>query len=238
MLLTCSKDRSVLIMGDRDADMQQVSELLRNEGFEVSSAPQIQTRGKTWGAILLALSSPRQERDMLRQLIQESGINVFVLSAGDLIDRIMALEMGASDCLSAPWDERELVARVTLMFKSQAAPSQNEWRLGDLTIYDTSKIIFLGEQRLELTAMEYHLLVTLMKTPGQVVKRELLSEHVFDRPFSPVDRSIDMHISRLRQKLGPHPDGSERIRTVRSEGYTYTAPLPEAATRLHTTETD
>src|SRR5258708_2470704 len=97
-------------------------------------------------------------------------------------------------------------------------------RSGDLELDPSARAASRAGEVLHLTSAEYDILRLFIGSPGQVLTREKLVEHVHDRKFSPFDRSIDLHISNLRKKLGPHADGTERIRSIRGIGYLYTWP--------------
>ena len=99
-------------------------------------------------------------------------------------------------------------------------------QLGDLTLDPGARVVHQGHEVLPLTTVEFDLLGVLLRLAGQVVRRETLVQDVLGREFSPFDRSIDVHVSNLRRKLGAHPDGSERIKGVRGIGYLYAVPSP------------
>ena len=90
---------------------------------------------------------------------------------------------------------------------------------GDGEVDPASRTVVVGEKDVDLTSVEFKLLEALLRTPGKVVSRDALSRAALDRPLSPFERSLDVHMSNLRKKIGPCPDGSPRIRTLRSEGY-------------------
>ena len=102
-----------------------------------------------------------------------------------------------------------------------AAPTE-KLQVGDVELSASSRSARIGGEELTLTSVEFDLLMELVKQAGKVVRKEDLSERVLERKLSPYDRSLDMHISNLRKKLSNHPDGSERIKTIRSVGYIYT----------------
>jgi two-component system response regulator CpxR len=136
--------------------------------------------------------------------------------------------MGADDYLPKPFNARVLVARIRAIQRraSEAAgepKNRDEIAVGDITIAPASRSAKRGGEELPLTSVEFTLLEVLARAAGSVVSREDLSEKVLGRKFSPFDRSIDVHVSNLRKKLGPLADGTERIKTVRSVGYQYAA---------------
>jgi two-component system, OmpR family, response regulator CpxR len=166
--------------------------------------------------------------DLLKQLRRFSKIPVLMLTArGDALDRIVGLEMGADDYLSKPFDPRELVARIRAIQRrsnqGDEAPKSTTGKLtaDDILIALGSRTVFRDGTEVPLTAVEFSLLHTLIKRIGEVVSREQLAEEALGRKFEMFDRSIDVHISSLRKKLGPGRSGNERIKTVRGVGYLY-----------------
>lgn len=162
--------------------------------------------------------------DVLRALRASSQVPVLMLTArGDDVDRIVGLEMGADDYLPKPFNPRELVARVRAIHRRaevQARPGARELlAVGDLTLDVGARIARRAGEELALTHVELSLLELLLRTPGKIVTRESISEIVLGRRFSPFDRSIDVHVSNLRKKLGPGPGGRDRIKTIRGTGY-------------------
>jgi two-component system response regulator CpxR len=166
--------------------------------------------------------------DVLRNLRAKSGLPVLMLTArGDDMERIVGLEIGADDYLPKPFNPRELVARLRAILR-RAATDESDTRpaekisIDDLELSASSRSVKRSGEELPVTSVEFDLLSALLRDAGRVVKKEDLSENVLERRLSPYDRSLDMHISNLRKKLGARSDGSERIKTVRSVGYIYT----------------
>jgi two-component system, OmpR family, response regulator CpxR len=169
--------------------------------------------------------------DVLRRLRSANSnaaqLPVIMLTArGHAVDRIVGLEVGADDYLPKPFDERELVARMRAILRRSArgpAPAKsNVLRLGDVELDSAARLARRGDETLILTAVEFDMLHMLLRAAGTVVRREEITKQVLDRKLMGFDRSVDTHISRLRRKLGPHPQGDERIKTVRGIGYIYT----------------
>ncbi len=169
--------------------------------------------------------------EVLRRIRARSQIPVLMLTArGEEVDRIVGLEVGADDYLPKPFNPRELVARIRAILRRTQGEASGFVRsqpeslsLGDIDLDTGTRRVQCAGQAIELTTVEFDLLEEFLRTAGSVMKREELVERVLGRTFSPFDRSIDMHVSKLRKKLGPHPDGSQRIKSIRSVGYLYTS---------------
>jgi len=225
----------VLIIDDDEELCELVSEYLGVEGFDVSCVNDGETgldealTGKYDMAILDVMLPKMNGFDVLRNLRETSKLPVIMLTArGDDMERIVGLEIGADDYLPKPFNARELAARLRAILRRTAEQSSGDNETGEkidtdgILISSAARTATLHEQDLGLTSVEFDLLFELLKNAGKVVKKEDLSENVLERKLSPFDRSLDMHISNLRKKLGPRGDGSERIKTIRSVGYIYT----------------
>jgi two-component system response regulator CpxR len=176
--------------------------------------------------------------DVLRRIRAGSKVPVLMLTArGDEVDRIVGLEMGADDYLPKPFNPRELVARIRAIqrrVEPRPEAEQNAGKraekvvVGDVHMDPRARVVVQRGHTVELTSVEFALLEVLLRTAGQVVTREDLAKEVLGRRLTPYDRSIDVHISSLRRKLGHQVGDMERIKTVRGTGYIYTLP-PDAA---------
>lgn len=177
--------------------------------------------------------------DVLRAIRRESQVPVIMLTArGEEIDRIVGLELGADDYLPKPFNPRELLARIRAVERRLAAREHmpeapdsegtEVIEVGDVRIYPGSRRVKRGGESVELTSAEFDLLSMLARHKGEVVSRKSLVEEVLGRQNSPYDRSVDVHISALRKKLGSGGDNGgnirERIITVRNVGYMYADP--------------
>jgi len=168
--------------------------------------------------------------DLLRGIRATSRVPVLMLTArGDDVDRIVGLELGADDYLSKPFNPRELVARIRAILRrtqSAAAAGQASRLPGRLSVDDLEmelghRVVRRAGTPLELTAVEFSVLEILVRAAGSVVRRDDLARSALGRNLLPFDRSIDVHVSRLRKKLGPRPGGGERITALRAVGYMY-----------------
>ena len=224
----------VLIIDDDEELCDLVSEYLTVEGFETEcvndgeSGLERALSSEHDMAILDVMLPKMNGFDVLRALREKSKLPVIMLTArGDDTERIVGLEIGADDYLPKPFNPRELAARLRAILRRASATANDtkdneKLDVGDIQLSSSSRVATLDGDELNLTSVEFELLRELLRDAGKVVKKEDLSERVLERKLSPFDRSLDMHISNLRKKLGPRPDGSERIKTVRSVGYIYT----------------
>ncbi len=161
---------------------------------------------------------------MLKQIRASSDVSVLLLTArGEDVDRIVGLEIGADDYLPKPFNPRELLARMRAILRRRsgaAAKSETALlRVDDLELDAAARSVVQGGKKIDLTSVEFALLETLMRFSGQVVSREQLSESVLGRKFDPFDRSLDMHVSRLRRKLSDNGARDEQVKTIRGSGY-------------------
>ncbi|MEP1741041.1 MAG: response regulator transcription factor [Kangiellaceae bacterium] len=163
--------------------------------------------------------------DALSNLRKSSDLPVIMLTAkGEKIDRIVGLEMGADDYVAKPCDPRELVARIRAITRRTHKPitsavNNEETSLGDIQLSHSTRVVKVSNKVIELTSTEFDFLERLLSNAGNIVTREQLSREVLGKRLQAFDRSIDMHISNLRKKLGERQDGLERIKTIRGNGY-------------------
>lgn len=169
----------------------------------------------------------------IRRSERSARLPALMLTArGEDVDRIVGLELGADDYLPKPFNPRELVARIRAILrraqteKVEAPAPPEKLSLGDVELDRGTYSVYRGGEPVELTVVEFELLALLLQSAGRVITREELVKSVLGRQFNPLDRSIDMHVSNLRKKLGHRVSvagGSvERIRNVRGVGYMYT----------------
>jgi len=223
-----------LLVVDDDRELcQLVTRFLAREGFEMSWAYTGETGveralSEDFSLILLDVMMPDMDGfEALRRIRQRSRTPVLMLTArGDTHDRILGLELGADDYLPKPFDPAELVARIRAILRRAAPqkPAAAALAIGDIEVDGGSRAVRRGGVPVDLTTVEFDLLVALVGAAGSTVSRENLVSDVLGRDFSPFDRSIDTHVCNLRRKLGPLEDGGERIKGVRGAGYLYTSP--------------
>jgi len=220
----------ILIVDDDKELCEMLAEYLESENFKVDQvhdglAGVTQANGKAYDAIVLDVMMPQMDGfTVLRELRQKMSTPVIMLTAkGEDVDRIVGLEMGADDYLPKPCNPRELVARLkAVLRRTQFAPQvQEEIKTGKLEVKPKSRKAYYASKPLSLTSSEYNLLEALARQVGQVVDKETLSEQALGKKLTAYDRSIDMHMSKLRHKLGD--DDQQLIQTVRGVGYQLTS---------------
>jgi len=205
-----------------------LKEFLQQEGFDVTaghdgiSAEQYVLAG-SFDLMVLDVMMPMQDGiQTLKNIRAHSNIPVIMLTAkGDNDDKITGLELGADDYVPKPCTPRELVARIRAILKRvKLEPSaQTEINIGDLTINTAQRIATFQTHILILTSTEFNLLETLARHAGAVVSKEDLSLQALGRPLAKFDRSIDVHLSSLRQKITQYSDNPNLIQTIYRKGY-------------------
>jgi two-component system response regulator CpxR len=229
----------ILIIDDDVALCELVTEYLEPHGFQIQSVHRGDTGADAalagnFSIVVLDVMLPGLNGfEVLRRIRASSKVPVLMLTArGDDVDRIVGLEIGADDYLPKPFNPRELVARIQAILRrtqsSTAAEQRPQVQLGIVSAGDVeldlgTRVGRRNGEVVELTAVEFDLLEKLLRAAGRIITREELSKEVLGRSTSPFDRSIDMHISNLRKKLGHQQGEVERIKTVRGVGYIYTA---------------
>ena len=234
---------SILIIDDDRELCELVAELLSEEGFHIEAAND-SARGLeralsgAHALVVLDVMLPGMNGfEVLRRVRAARNAAartpVLMLTArGDDVDRIVGLEIGADDYLPKPFNPRELVARIhAILRRTQpaAGAAENDVRVGrherikvgDVEVDQGTRHVRRAGVPVELTNVEYELLLMLLTSAGRIVRREELVRGALGRELSPLDRSIDMHISHLRKKLGHYIGEVERIKTVRGVGYAY-----------------
>jgi two-component system response regulator CpxR len=221
-----------LLLADDDEELcEMLRAYLGGEGFDVDlahdgDAALEQALSGDYDLIILDVMMPRRTGfDVLREIRRKSQVPVLMLTArGGDVDSIVGLELGADDYLPKPCNPRVLVARVRAVLRRGGAEVEEgacDLAIGDIELRRGSRRVFQNGQPVTLTSTEYSVLSVLIEAAGRVVGKDALSEQALGRKLVRYDRSLDMHISNLRKKLGPLPGGVERIQTVRGVGYLY-----------------
>ena len=224
-----------LLIIDDDQDLcSMLRDYFSPEGFKVltcndgSTGLDMALSGVCDMVILDVCLPDKSGFEILADLRNQSQLPVLMLTGRDeSVDRVVGLEMGADDYQPKPFIPRELLARVRSILRrtqySQSAPPSSAKTLtdGDLALDLRTHSARLGSEELHLTFVEFTILKTLLESRCMLVTREELSKNALGRELTVYDRSLDVHISNLRKKLGPAPDGGKRISTIRGTGYIY-----------------
>ena len=228
-----------LLVVDDDRELcRLISEFLEEDGFRPSAVHTgadgvEQAIHGSYQIIILDVMLPDMKGfDVLRAIRLQNRTPVLMLTAkGDEYDRIFGLELGADDYLAKPFSPRELAARLSAILRRSGWQQEGGAlvrpaivRSGDLEFDMASRTVKRDNEELKLTSAEFDLLRIFLESMGKILTRDVLMEAVLDRKFTPFDRSIDLHISNLRRKLGKYENGSERIRSIRGMGYLYVWP--------------
>lgn len=222
---------AVLLVDDDAELVGLLRNYLEREGFEVGTAHDGEsgTREALSGRYAIAVVDVMMPRrngiETLKAIRANSAMPVLMLTAkGDDTDRIIGLEIGADDYVPKPCTPRELTARIRAILRrtqpsEPAAESASVVQAGALSMWPERRVAQWHGKPVELTSTEFNLLEILARNVGHPVSKKLLSEQALGRPLAPFDRSIDVHLSSIRQKLGPLPDGRSCIQTVYRQGY-------------------
>jgi two-component system response regulator CpxR len=223
----------VLIIDDDQGLVSLLQRFLQNEGFQVHavfdhrSGLDAALSGEYDVVILDVMLPGGSGFELLKSLRVHSRVPVILLTArGEAVDRILGLEIGADDYGPKPFDPRELVARIRAVLRRSEkihsdGSGDESLNVGDIALSLGSRTALCNGVAVELTGAEFNMLEILLRRAGAVVTREELAQAALGRPLSAFDRSVDVHVSRLRKKLGCVPGGEERIRPVRGIGYFY-----------------
>ena len=229
----------VLLIDDDRKLCRLVADYLAPMGYEVVAAhsgPAGVERildGEDFQAVILDVMLPGglDGFEVLRRIRARSDVPVLMLTArGEETDRIVGLEMGADDYLPKTFSSRELLARLRAVTRRRVAANASadgdvqEIVVGPLRLHPAARAAVLNDVPLSLTPVEYDLLAALARGAGRVRTRERLLEEIREREYEVFDRSIDVHISMLRRKLGDDPKEPKFIRTVRAAGYMMIVP--------------
>ncbi len=214
---------------DEPTITEPLAEHLEREGFQVEIAPTLARaaeaiRREEPDLILLDVMLPDGDgRELCRDLRRRSDVPIIMLTArGEEVDRVVGLELGADDYVVKPFSARELVARMrAVLRRGTGPPRRGAIELGDLRLDPASRTVTKGGAPLELTAREFDLLHLLMAHAGEVVRRERIMDEVWDPHWFGSTKTLDVHVSWLRKKLGDDPARPRYITTVRGVGFRF-----------------
>ncbi len=220
----------ILVVDDEPHIVELVRYNLLQEGYDVATAGDgeaalTKIRTERPDLIILDIMLPGVDGlEVCRRLRAESSVPIIMLTAkGGEMDRVVGLEIGADDYVAKPFSPRELVARVRAVLRRRvreiSPAAQEPIRVGDLHLNPATHEVILGGRPVELTAREFELLRLLMRHPNRVFTRDFLLEHLWGFDFYGSTRTVDMHVSRLREKIEDDPSRPTYIQTVRGVGY-------------------
>ncbi len=225
-----------LLMVDDDEDLGElIGDYLENEGFKVELALNAEQalvklkQADRYALMVLDVMMPgKSGLELLQELRPAVTLPVIMLTGrGEEIDRILGLEMGADDYLSKPCNPRELLARIrAILRRSENQPRQalfpdHPLQHMGITLDPGNREVTIAGRPIELTGTEFNVLGYLLANPGQVMSKEQLTELVLHRELAAYDRAMDVHVSRVRQKLAKHLPDQELIKTIRGAGYMF-----------------
>jgi two-component system response regulator CpxR len=222
-----------LLIADDDVDLcTLLQSYLGAEGFNVQTVNDGQAAlelatAEAFDLVILDVMMPGKDGfEVLKQLRRRQLTPVLMLTArGEDSDSITGLELGADDYLAKPCNPQVLVARIRAVLRRAEAPAETapaaQLNVGDVSLNRHKRQLHKDGVVLELTSTEFSVIEVLLRQAGDIVGKDQLSREALGRELGRYDRALDMHISNLRHKLGPLPDGSERIVTVRGSGYQY-----------------
>lgn len=216
----------ILVVDDDPAVSEMIGIVLRAEGFDPVFCDHGDTalaifRETSPDVVLLDLMLPGKSGiDICRELRAESGVPIIMLTAkSDTVDVVIGLESGADDYIPKPFKPRELIARVRARLRRNDSAAPATVRIGDLEIDVTGHRVTRGGELLALTPLEFDVLLTLARSPGQVFTREVLLEDIWGYRHAADTRLVNVHIQRLRAKIERDPESPEIVVTVRGVGY-------------------
>lgn len=226
---------NILIIDDDPELTKLLIQYLEPEGFSVCCMADGEggvkkALNQPFDAVILDVMLPKLNGfKVLKAIREHSDIPVLMLTArNDDIDRIVGLEIGADDYLAKPCNPRELVARLrAILRRTQKVPMHKPvLEYDNIKVDCAQRLVSVGSDALELTNAEFNILEMLLKSPGQAFSKEELTEYALGRKYTAYDRSIDVHISNLRNKLGHNAIGEDWVKTIRGFGYLFNTSSP------------
>lgn len=221
--------RTVLVVDDDARLRELLIEYLGSRGFDVRAEPdgprglEALARASVDLVVLDVMMPGMDGFEVVKEIRRTSSVPVIMLTArGDEMDRIVGLEIGADDYLGKPFNPRELLARMQAVLRRTSAEPDEAARLvaGGLVVDPDRREVTVDGEAVALTTTEFEILRTLVASAGRVIPRERLMELARGEDFASFDRSVDVHISHIRKKLGDDPKTPRFVKTVRGVGYT------------------
>ncbi|MDR2722314.1 MAG: response regulator transcription factor [Cellulomonadaceae bacterium] len=226
-------DTRVLVVDDDVALAEMIGIVLRSEGFDPvfcstgSDAFDIFHETQPDLVLLDVMLPGKDGVQVCREIRAESGTPIIMLTAkSDTLDVVAGLEAGADDYVPKPFKPKELVARIRARLRGAVEPGPERLHIGDLDIDVTGHLVTRAGERINLTPLEFDLLVALARKPWQVFSREVLLEQVWGYRHAADTRLVNVHVQRLRAKVEQDPENPISVQTVRGVGYKAGAPVP------------
>jgi DNA-binding response OmpR family regulator len=228
-------ERILIVDDDRDV-RESMGEYLSEHGYEVALAENGEAMRRAIAAavpdvVLLDLNLPGEDGLSLARWLRSAHdvAIIMVTAAGEVVDRVVGLEVGADDYVAKPFDPRELRARVKSVLRrgrapaaAAAPPASRRVKVGRCSLdLQTHQLFAADGEELPITGMEFDLLRVFVERPNQVLSRDQLLTHTRNREWEPFDRSIDIRIARLRKKIEADPEKPRALKTVRGSGYIF-----------------
>jgi two-component system response regulator RegX3 len=225
---------AILLIEDEDSISDPLASALRKEGFDVRTAETAAAglesfRARPPDLVLLDVMLPDGDgKDVLRTIRSSSRVPVVMLTArGEEMDRVLGLELGADDYVTKPFSAAELVARLRAVLRrsepSAAAATASALEVGDVSMNLETHRVTRGGEDVELTVKEFELLRVLLEHAGKVVRRQALVGEVWDPSWFGSTKTVDVHVSALRRKLGDDPSEPRYVHTVRGVGFRFSS---------------
>jgi len=232
-----ARERILIVDDDRDI-RESIGEYLSEHGYEVALAENGEAMRRAIAAavpdvVLLDLNLPGEDGLSLARWLRGAHdvAIIMVTAAGEVVDRVVGLEVGADDYVAKPFDPRELRARLKSVLRrartpgkgaAPAAPAARRVKVGRCSLdLQTHQLFGADGEELPITGMEFDLLRVFVERPNQVLSRDQLLTHTRNREWEPFDRSIDIRIARLRKKIEADPEKPRALKTVRGSGYIF-----------------
>ena len=223
--------RAILLIEDEESISEPLASALRREGFDVQTAASAAAgleafRARPPDLVLLDVMLPDGDgKDVLRTIRSSSRVPVVMLTArGEEMDRVLGLELGADDYVTKPFSAAELVARMrAVLRRSEPAPevAESVLEVGDVSMNLETHRVTRGGEEVDLTVKEFELLRVLLEHAGKVVRRQTLVGEVWDPAWFGSTKTVDVHVSALRKKLGDDPSDPRYLHTVRGVGFRF-----------------